>query len=97
MTTPDFVTLYQKDGGLQAQPWGGAEAVHFVRRDPAVLAELPEVKALVADALNAAADKIDARGGLEQKDFGLSRATQNFYRARDLVRDFAAAIREGRG
>lgn len=63
---------------------------------PAALAELPEVKALVADALDAAAAKIDARGGLEQKDFGLSRATQNFYRARNLVRDFAAAIREGR-
>lgn len=40
----------------------------------------------VAKALEEAAGKLDERGKREQEDFGLSRQTQNFYRARDIVR-----------
>jgi hypothetical protein len=39
-----------------------------------------------ADALREAADAINERGAHEEANFGLGRETQNFYRARDLVR-----------
>jgi hypothetical protein len=39
-----------------------------------------------ADALREAAAALDARGAREQVDFGLGRETQNFFRARDIVR-----------
>lgn len=49
-------------------------------------AQLAETDALIAAAYEAAADAINKRGAEEQCNFGLGRETQNFYRARDLVR-----------
>ena len=44
-------------------------------------------QAAVAAALEAAAAMLNDRGKLEQDNFGLNRATQNFFRARDMIRD----------
>ena len=49
----------------------------------------------IAQALDAAAITLDVRGQQEQVNYGLGRETQNFYRARDLIRARAAAIRKG--
>jgi hypothetical protein len=55
MTTPDFIWI---DPFAQEVVQGKAEPDYdrqYVRRDPAVLAELPEVKALLAAAVEEAA------------------------------------------
>lgn len=44
-----------------------------------------------SEILEEAARALDERGAREQENFGLSRATQNFYRARDLVRSLSTA------
>lgn len=97
-TPPDHLTLYLKDGTLQAQPWGGAEPVQYVRRDPAVLAELPEVKELVAQARSKAitefCDKADIKPSLEVA--GLPQDVK-LWRMETAVAARAAAIREGKG
>jgi hypothetical protein len=84
-------------------PDGPRDGMGYVRQDhvkrdpidPATLAALPEVDALIAQALDAAAIELDERGQQEQVNYGLGRETQNFYRARDLIRARAAAIRKG--
>lgn len=45
-----------------------------------------EARTARADALREAADLINARGVREQENCGLGAETQNFYRARDIVR-----------
>ncbi len=54
-----------------------------------------EVDAMIAkavdDALEGAAKAVDARGQEEQFNFGLGRETQNFYRARDIIRTLSAS------
>lgn len=84
MTTPDSVTLYLKEGALQAQPWGGAEPLQYIRRSPAVLAELPEVRALIRQAVDKAVRIVMDEVGYEEEDLCES------------CRNSLAAIREGR-
>jgi hypothetical protein len=63
MTAPDFIWAWKEDqGDVWTGEWAPVgdknapyEAQEFVRRDPAVLAELPEVKTLVAVAVEGAA------------------------------------------
>lgn len=49
-----------------------------------------------AEALKEAADALNERGIREQADFGLDRGTQNFFRARDLVRALIRALDDQR-
>ena len=96
MTTPDSVTLYLKDSALQAKPWGGAEPVQYVRRDPAVLAELPEVLAL-ADDLASCIAMIQHAIGQGKDTFIEPDTKRKLSDARTRLETFrAAAIREGR-
>jgi hypothetical protein len=53
MTAPDFKML-APCGGLPTGNYPEDKLVEYVRRDPAVLADMPEVKALVAAALEGA-------------------------------------------
>ena len=46
-------------GGKWSHADGGTQDVEYVRRDPAVLAALPEVQAMVAAAYEAAAKVVD--------------------------------------
>lgn len=59
------------------------EAVTYVPKSDAAAA--------VALALEEAAKALDERGQQEQVNFGLDRCTQNFYRARNIVRAIAPA------
>jgi hypothetical protein len=57
------------------------EAVAYIPR--------ADAEAAMAAVVERAAKDLDERGQHEQINFGLDRATQNFYRARDIVRAFA--------
>lgn len=50
-----------------------------------------DAQAAVALVVEQAAEELDERGRREQANFGLVRCTQNFYRARDIVRALAPA------
>ena len=92
----DRAAALRKVEDYLAMGWTGGELWEAIAAlPPAPDAVEALVKAAVADALDAAAIELDQRGQREQVDFGLVRATQNFYRARDLVRARAAAIRAG--
>lgn len=52
-------------------------------------AALTRANAATAAAYEVAARAINDRGVVEQENFGLDRATQNFFRARDIVRALA--------
>ena len=73
---------------VEAEGECGGIAVEYIRAD------LVDPAAIREAALREAADAINERGKMEQADFGLNRATQNFFRARDLVR---ALIDKGAG
>jgi hypothetical protein len=71
MTAPDFIWAYNERqtgyGFVAKGPQTHFQGVEYVRRAPAVLAELPEVKALIAAAVDGAADNwvnVKADGGL---------------------------------
>ena len=76
-----------------------AHPIATLRATPEALAASPEVQTLVRDAeargMEQAADICNARGAREEANFGLTRAAQNYYRARDDIRKDAAAIRDG--
>ena len=55
----------------------------------ALHAQLADAKAAQAMVVERAAKELDERGQQEQVNFGLDRCTQNFYRARDIVRALA--------
>jgi hypothetical protein len=50
---------------------------------------LTQSRAETAAAYEVAARAINDRGAVEQESFGLNRATQNFFRSRDIVRALA--------
>jgi len=52
-------------------------------------AALTRANAATAAAFEVAARAINDRGAVEQENFGLKRAAQNFFRARDIVRALA--------
>jgi len=59
--------------------------------EAALLAARADTEVAVALALEEAAKALDERGQQEQVNFGLDRCTQNFYRARNIVRAIAPA------
>ena len=54
MTGPDHIWI-DRYGGKWSHADGGTQDVEYIRRDPAVLAALPEVQALIAAAYEVAA------------------------------------------
>jgi len=58
MTGPDRIWI-DRHGGNWSPVDGGTQDVEYIRRDPAVLASLPEVQALIAAAFEAAAKVVD--------------------------------------
>ncbi len=54
MTGPDRIWI-DRHGGNWSPVDGGTQDVEYIRRDPAVLAALPEVQALIAAAIETAA------------------------------------------
>ena len=58
MTGPDRIWI-DRHGGNWSPVDGGTQDVEYVRRDPAVLAALPEVQALIAAAYETAAKVVD--------------------------------------
>ena len=58
MTGPDRIWI-DRHGGNWSPVDGGTQDVEYIRRDPAVLAALPEVQALIAAAYEAAASVLD--------------------------------------
>lgn len=78
--------------GIESGSWynrtndEGDKTAEYIRRDPAVLAELPEVQRLVAAACEIAADIIESP---DTADMTRGEVAQG-------IRERAAAIREGR-
>jgi len=58
MTGPDRIWI-DRHGGNWSPVDGGTQDIEYIRRDPAVLAALPEVQALIAAAYDAAAAMIE--------------------------------------
>ncbi len=58
MTGPDRIWI-DRHGGNWSPVDGGTQDVDYIRRDPAVLAALPEVQALIAAAYEVAAQVVD--------------------------------------
>ena len=58
MTGPDRIWI-DRYGGKWSHADGGTQDVEYIRRDPAVLAALPEMQALIAAAYEAAAKVVD--------------------------------------
>ena len=58
MTGPDRIWI-DRHGGNWSPVDGGTQDVEYTRRDPAVLAALPEVQALIAAAIDVAAQVVD--------------------------------------
>ena len=58
MTGPDRIWI-DRHGGNWSPVDGGTQDVEYIRRDPAVLAALPEVQALIAAAYEVAAKVVD--------------------------------------
>ena len=81
---PDHVTLARTlSGGLKHFDDGG---VPFIRRDPAVLAALPEVKAMLAEAV------------AQERERCISRVRDNWVAgAKTTLGEVLAAIRTGGG
>ena len=59
MTGPDRIWI-DRYGGKWSHADGGTQDVEYIRRDPAVLAALPEVQAMIAAAYEVAAKRMDA-------------------------------------
>ena len=59
MTGPDRIWI-DRHGGNWSPVDGGTQDVEYIRRDPAVLAALPEAQALIAAAYEVAAKRMDA-------------------------------------
>jgi hypothetical protein len=70
--------------------WFNASATSDADRGGSEYIRADLVEAAVKRALEAAAVKCDSRGRDEKLNFGLGRATQNYYRARDAIRAMAA-------
>ena len=58
MTGPDRIWI-DRHGGNWSPMDGGTQDIEYIRRDPAVLAALPEVQAMIAAAYEAAAKVVD--------------------------------------
>ena len=58
MTGPDRIWI-DRHGGNWSPVDGGTQDVEYIRRDPAVLAALPEVQAMIAAAYEVAAKVVD--------------------------------------
>lgn len=61
MTGSDRIWI-DRHGGNWSPGDGGTQDVEYIRRDPAVLAALPEVQALIAAAYEAAAQTVATQG-----------------------------------
>jgi hypothetical protein len=87
------------DGIIPVDAQSEDDDVSYILATPEALAASPEVQVLIADAvargMKRAADICNARGAREEANFGLTRAAQNYYRARDDIRKDTAAIRDG--
>lgn len=60
MTGPDRIWI-DRHGGNWSPMDGGTQDIEYIRRDPAVIAALPEVRALIAAAYEVAARLCDAK------------------------------------
>ena len=68
MSGPDHICLHRSEitpeMEMPAEKWvNPSKAVQYVRRDPAVLAALPEVQALVAEAVAQERERCALEGG----------------------------------
>ena len=61
MTGPDRIWI-DRYGGKWSHADGGTQDVEYIRRDPAVLAALPEVQAMIAAAYEVAAQTVATQG-----------------------------------
>lgn len=68
------------------KPDCGADWPHaeYIRRDATFTAD--DLRRAWEMGRDEAAKECDARGIIEQQNYGLVRGTQNFYRARDIIR-----------
>jgi hypothetical protein len=93
MTTPTLEP--HAEAVLQACGYGRNAAKAEIRDNPVVMELIRSIyEAGARDMREMAAKCCDQRGADEQEGYGLSRGTQNYFRARDAIRSLPLTAKE---
>lgn len=90
MTAPERILVATYSGKTHSGYWGVDDVSFgpktYILATPESLAASPEVQALVMAERERCAKLCDELGARECANFGLTRAAQNYFRARDAIR-----------